>query len=445
MISGILELASRTTYGITSKNVPLYLFRPLNTKLSACIVGCSNTTYKTNVLALVEVPEWSNRHITRGLLNRILGPCGDFEAEQEALVYQYSNTTWKKNLKFNIPSMEDRELIQGVSFNIDPNQCVDIDDVFTIGDDGYYYITIADVSEWMKMNPTMYGLAHENGQTLYNNGKVVRPMIPFQTECSLNLQTYRLGVSMRFQIVDDEISGISFKKTLIVNTKSYTYNSIQTSTYASILQWITKILTKKDTVNSYDWVEALMIFYNTEAAKILQNAGQGILRIHEQHDVEKFEKYKRFGVSTEFLAMKSAKYVSASTLNTYHYGLQTDIYCHATSPIRRFADIVNQYVLKGEDAPDYDIETLNERSIEIKKYNRDSFFLNQLRYTVNRCVCGIVLNDHRVWIPDWKRIVTCRNDFPEGTKGTVYFSLDMTQSTWKKRMVFRFTDTTYLD
>jgi exoribonuclease R len=407
-------------------------------------VGCSYREVRTNVLALVEVPEWNQKSLTRGHLNRIIGPCGDFEAEQEALIHQYSTSTWKKDLKFVKPELN-RTLIQGISFNIDPFGCHDIDDVFTIGDDGYYYITIADVSEWMKLNPTIYGLAHQNAQTLYEDGKVVRPMIPFQDECSLTPRKYRLGVSLRFQVVDDEVAKISFEKMMIVNEESYTYNDILTSVYAPTLRRLTKILTKKDSLDSYDWVEALMVFYNTEAAKVLREKGKGILRSHESPDLEKLEKFRKLGVSAEVLAMKSAKYVPASTLTPNHYGLQTSLYCHATSPIRRFADIVNQFVLKGEDVPDYDVETLNERSREIKKYDRDSFFLNKLSDTKLRCVSGITLNDHRVWVPDWKRIVTCKNKFPEGTKGTLYFSLDMNQSTWKKRMVFRFEDKLFME
>jgi len=443
MIPGVLELASRTKYGMTSRHVPLYLFRPLNQTLGPCIVGCSKIS-TTNVLALVEVPAWNSKSLTRGLLNRIIGPCGDFDAEHEALVHQYSTTTWKKDLTFIRPSF-DRTRIHGVSFNIDPSGCEDIDDVFTIGDDGYYYITIADVAEWMKLNPNMYGLAHEKGQTLYDSGRVVRPMIPFQHECSLYPKEQRLGVSLQFQIIDDEVVGTTFLKTQIVNGESYTYNNIQTSEHATTLYKITQILSGKDSLDSYDWVAALMVFYNIEAAKVLREKGQGILRVHESPNLDKMERYRRLGVSADVLAMKSATYVPASHPNPKHWGLNTDLYTHATSPIRRFADIVNQYVLKGEDAPIYDLENLNERSREMKKYDRDSFFLAQLESSTVKCVSAITLNDHRVWVPRWKRILTCKNEFPEGTKGTLHYSLDMNQPTWKKRMVFRFENAGYMD
>jgi exoribonuclease R len=142
--------------------------------------------------------------------------------------------------------------------------------------------------------------------------------------------------------------------------------------------------------------------------------------------------------------MKSAKYVPASNTSSSHYGLKSDVYCHATSPIRRFADIINQFVLKGDLVPTHDIETLNERATELKKYERDMFFLQQLEKSTTRYVVGITLNDHRVWVPDWNRIVTCKNIFQEGATGKLYFSLDMNQPTWKKRMVCRFDNTGFI-
>jgi exoribonuclease II len=180
-----------------------------------------------------------------------------------------------------------------------------------------------------------------------------------------------------------------------------------------------------------------MIFYNIEAAKVLKQKGQGILRVHSAPDIEKLESYKSLGVDAHFLAFKSAKYVPTTT-DEKHWGLNTDVYCHATSPIRRFADVINQYVLKNEEPPAVDIEMLNERSKELKRFARDSFFLRQLLQNDVRSVEGTVLNDHRIWVPGWKRIVTCKNEYPIGTTGTLNYSLDMNKSTWKRRMVFRF-------
>jgi exoribonuclease II len=234
---------------------------------------------------------------------------------------------------------------------------------------------------------------------------------------------------------------IQFIKTRITNNISYTYDSVYKSEYSGTLEQIVKVLGCESS-DSHDWVAQLMIFYNTEAAKILKQMGQGILRVHSAPDVGKLETYKSLGVDGQFLAFKSAKYVSTSS-EEKHWGLNTDVYCHATSPIRRFADVINQYVLKGETPPDVDLDMLNERSRELKQYARDSFFIRQLR-SGKRQVNGVSLNDHRVWVPEWKRIVTCKNNSLPGTHGKLHFSLDMNQSTWKRRMVFKFEDTTNL-
>jgi len=442
MIPGILELTSRTKYGMTSRNVPLYLFRPLNQKLEKCIVGSTHIS-ATNVLALVDVAKWEVSKLSRGHLNRILGNCGDFDVEEEALSYQFRKQGWSAGITICIPNCDpERHQITGVSFNIDPAGCRDIDDVFTIGDDGYFYITIADVSEWMKENPESLRKAQVIGQTQYTiDGHIIQSMIPFEQDCSLFPGVERMGVSLRFKITDSQVEDIQFIKTRITNNISYTYDSVYESEHAGTLEQVVKILGCSSS-DSHDWVAQLMIFYNTEAAKVLKQKGQGILRVHSAPDVEKLEAYKSLGVDGQFLAFKSAKYVLTSS-DEKHWGLNTDLYCHATSPIRRFADVVNQYVLKGETPPDVDLDMLNERSQELKQYARDAFFIRQLR-SGKRQVTGVSLNDHRVWVPEWKRIVTCKNNSLPGTHGKLQFSLDMNQSTWKRRMVFKFGDTTNL-
>ena len=425
---------------MTSRNIPLYLFRPLNQKLSPCIVGCSKFS-TTNVLALVDIPAWETDKLTRGNLNRILGNCGDFKAEEEAVTYQYRKKGWPNGITICIPHIDQsRHRIEGVSFNIDPSGCRDIDDVFTIGNDGYFYITIADVSEYMKVNPESLQKASELGQTQYSiDGTIIQSMVPFERDCSLVPNELRMGVSLRLKVEDSKITNIQFLKTLIQNDISYTYESVYKSEHVDVLKQVVNAIGCSSS-DSHDWVAECMIFYNIEAAKVLKQKNLGVLRTHSSPDIEKLEKFKSLGVDGQFLAFKSAKYVDTSASET-HWGLNTNVYCHSTSPIRRFADVINQYVLKDEIPPKVDIHALNERSKELKQFARDSFFIRQIQSN-KRSVPAITLNDHRVWIPEWKRIVTCKNTLPDGTSGTLYFSLDMNQSSWKRRMVFRFADTT---
>jgi exoribonuclease R len=275
MIPGILELTSRTKYGMTSRNVPLYLFRPLNQKLGVCIVGCSKIS-TTNVLALVNVTKWEDTKLTRANLNRILGNCGDFKAEEDALKYQYQKEMWSPGITICIPNPQyERHKITGISFNIDPPGCRDIDDVFTIGSDGYFYITIADVSEWMKENPESLRKAQTIGQTQYSvDGHILQSMIPFEHYCSLFPGVERMGVSMRFRITDSQVTDVEFIKTRITNDVSYTYDSVYQSEHAGKLRYFVKAVGCNSS-DSHDWVAQLMIFYNTEAAKVLKKKRQG--------------------------------------------------------------------------------------------------------------------------------------------------------------------------
>jgi exoribonuclease R len=436
MIPGILQLNSKTIYGLTSRNVPIYRFKPLNTNLPDHLVGCSLKDRSKNMIALVQKSEEQRTNLIR-----LIGPCGDLKSEKEGLLIQHSSLNWKKFDDSNLVYPKDeRRIVNGFTFNIDPEGCVDIDDTITIGFDGYVYITIADVAIWMVSNPDLFSSASKIGQTLYENGKVVSPLLPIEKHCSLFPNQERLGVALKFKWKTNTISDIEFEKVKIINNQSFTYDSIYKSTYSNIIKRISSYLAGRELNDSHEWIEQLMIFYNCEAAKLLVNKKQGILRTQDPPEIEKINHYKNFVTDVSYLANKAAKYVHAHT-ESKHWGLSKDIYCHASSPIRRFSDIVNQMVICDYKIPQYDVDELNKLQKDGKKYERDLFFLEKLLETENRSVEGIVLNDHRVWVPEWKRIITCKNSFTSGTTGILKYSLDMNQPTWKRRMVFKFEDT----
>jgi exoribonuclease R len=439
MIPGILQLNSKTRYGMSSRKIPSYLFKPLNTTLPDCIVGSSAKDLSSNVLAIITVEHWETETLTRGNLIRIIGKCGDINAEEEAILYQYAQPRRKKD-KYDIiqPLFDYHKLVIGRTFNVDPQGCVDIDDVITVGEDGFIYIVIADVGCWMKENPELFKDAANIGQTLYNNGKIILPLLPIQEECSMVVGKKRRGIALKFKWNGREILDTSFEKVIVINNQSFTYENIYLSKYSGLLKELSSHLANKDITDSHVWIAELMIFYNYQFAKELISRNQGILRSQNAPDIEKLNHYAALGVDLKILANKSAFYCHANE-NNIHWGLNKE-YCHASSPIRRFADIVNQMVLMY-DYEDIDINKLNTISVNAKKYERDIFFVNKLLGSSKRKVSGTVLNERRVWVPSWKRIITCENSVKPGTYGTLYYSVNMNQPTWKKRMVFRFEDT----
>jgi exoribonuclease R len=439
MIPGILQLNSKTKYGMSSRKIPSYLFKPLNTSLPDCIVGSSAKDVTSNVLAIITVEHWDTEKLTRGTLIRIIGKCGDIAAEEEAILYQYTQPRCKKDkVIINQPPFDSHKLVVGRTFNVDPEGCIDIDDVITVGEDGFIYIVIADVGCWMKENSKLFEHAANIGQTFYNNGRVIVPLLPIQEECSMIVGKKRRGIALKFKWNGREITDTSFEQVIVINNQSFTYENIYVSKYSGLLKELSSHLANKDITDSHEWIEQLMIFYNCQVAKELISRNKGILRSQHAPDIEKLNEYLALGVDLKILANKSAFYCHTNE-HSMHWGLNKE-YCHASSPIRRFADIVNQMVLMY-DTVDIDIDKLNTISSNAKKYERDIFFVNKVLGSSRRKICGTVLNERRVWVPAWKRIITCENSIKPGTYGTLYYSVNMNQPTWKKRMVFRFEDT----
>ena len=53
-IAGVLQLTNKTRYGLTSRNVPMYLFSPLNNEFPQMIVASTHRDLKRNILVIAE-------------------------------------------------------------------------------------------------------------------------------------------------------------------------------------------------------------------------------------------------------------------------------------------------------------------------------------------------------------------------------------------------------
>ena len=397
MYSGILELTSKVKYGFTSRNVPIYLFRPLNPDFPPCIAGSSHRDISTNVLAIAKIDDWNLTGLTRANIVQILGKCGDYDAERKALLAAYCSVKPALSpFMLKTPTPTGRILIEGRTFNIDPAGCTDIDDVITINGEEVS-ITIADVAEWFKLNPN---LTVHQGQTFYMDGKVVRPMLAFENACSLLPGVERPGLSLTFTWRNNQIYNLRFEKSWIKNGTSYSYQNVP---YIPIIQEIASHLAGRPVNDSHEWVEQLMLFYNMEVAKRIEG---GVYRAHDEPDLEKLKKYEAMGLDVRTLAFKSAHYCGEKTP---HYGLKLDVYCHASSPIRRYADIVNQAILKGDKPPDFNIEQLNTWERQSKRYERDMFFLEALLHGNTRQVEGVAVSSTRVWAVSYTHLTLPTN------------------------------------
>ena len=473
---GTLELNSKYKYGHTAKGYPLYLFTPHNRSYPQLRVGSSEKDTSKNSICLVEFLDWNAAdHLPRGNLVKVLGHTGVFHVEAEALKWLYGSPSFKKEkeLTLGISNFLNRPLLEGVTINIDPLGCKDIDDVITMKHIKHgvwtFAITIADVAEWVSINSDLDVEARKKGQTIYQNGTAVLPMFPpalSEDEASLLPSKTRLGVSLLFQwnAEQETVSNVEWRETQVKNHMSHTYESIlQTRPFGFSVEGLKTLcshLKGSQTSDPHEWVEELMLFYNKQAARLLLPYREGLLRTHSGADKEVLETWIHIHPELEFLAYQAATYEligpsSPLTTSQVHVGLGSVPYCHASSPLRRYADLVNQRCIKAilrKEIPPYTeldlAQHLNQRQAYAKKHDRDYLFLRQLmlyKYDTHEEL-GIVLSiledkmKVKVYVVAWKRVVSVKyteSIYKPGDQVILEYYSDMKRVGWKERMVFR--------
>jgi exoribonuclease R len=427
LLVGTIELTNKSTYGLTKRGIPMYLFTPYDKSYPPFIVGCSEKDKRFNKIGLIQLEDWSAT-FPRGSLQKTLGISGDNEAEKEALICQAC--PWKYPKYEYEPNMNDtsRTELSGFTFHIDPEGCKDVDDVLTfekINDVWKVSISISDVAAFVEDGDAIDIMASLISQTLYSkDGTVLRPMLPSaysEKACSLLPGKKSYGISLQFIWDGLSIKDIIWLETSFHVNESYSYEEFQESSspYKEQLAAIASYLAKKPVHDSHEWIEQMMIFYNTEAGKKLKAAGMGILRRHSAPDRARLEEYDRYLPELRFLAFSAAEYVLAEEEDTIHYGLLSDTYAHTTSPIRRYADLVNQRIIKRliRGIADYYIVPLtmydmNRREKAIKRFARDMDFLDA--FQTNPLLTGIIMNKEiednmtkiTMYVPQWKRMVS---------------------------------------
>jgi exoribonuclease R len=450
-IIGTLEFTNKSRYGLTSKGIPIYLFTPYNKSYPHFIVGSSEKDVSKNKIGLIKFDDWTTAStFPRGQLQQILGTSGDFEAEKQALIWQASpwrhpKGTHKPQSKENILRRE----LKGFTFNIDPEGCKDVDDVLTFEqiDENKWRIaiTISDVATYVEEGGVVDIYASLISQTLYdNNGTVLRPMLPKEYSeevCSLTPGKKSFGISLQFQWDGQEITDIEWFESILETNRSYSYEEFMVvdSPYKSLLKDVASYLAKERLddspdlesqskgqsfrlADSHKWIEHCMLFYNMEAGKMLKGAKMGILRRHSMPNLERLGKYNQYPI-LEKLAYSSAEYCLAEEKETTHFGLSSNAYAHASSPIRRYADLVNQRALKlliRESSERYIVPQtmydMNYKSKLNRGFSRDLNFLNAICNNEGPFK-GVIIdkqtldNDFvkiKMYVPEWSKTISTK-------------------------------------
>jgi len=433
LIIGIIHFASKIKYGMTSKGAPVYLFEPIDKSYPIMIAGSTHKGATTNMIGIARFESWEkDAKYARVSLIRIIGPCGQEKYEKEALIHRYS--PWSYPKQFNLSpnyskELLSRELLEGFTFNIDPPGCEDVDDVVTLkklaDNEWLLSISITDVASGIDEGSPLDLYSQITGQSLYPDGQTPKHMLPPSIgikELSLlpGLERNCITLSIHWSqgIIDSKWSLTKLKV-----DKAYTYKEAKDDTgeYMAALSMIVNSIAGGARNTSEEWIETLMIHYNKEAGKLLKKYNTGILRQHSAPNKERLEKWTSINPELSKLAYSSAEYVPGN-MDGRHWGLDLDDYAHASSPLRRYADLHNQRcilaILRNEIIPGVNenlCRELNALQKNAKAFDRDMFFLKILMNSEAKAVRGTLLEIDmkkqamQFWVPIWNRIIRVKS------------------------------------
>ena len=453
-VVGVLELSSKYRYGLTSRGAPLYLFRPYDESLPEFVVGSSERKTSVNRIAIVDVPVGSaaTGPKPRGNLIRLIGPVGDYDAEFKGLLEHYCPAKQHRDVPISAPdTYHDAARIYldaangWITFHIDPAGCLDIDDAMAYNPETQEWaITIADAAAAVPAGSLVDEAAAAIGSTFYDlAGHAERPMLPravSEESASLRPGVPRRGVSLLTGPDGQHRWALSW----ITVTHSFTYENFTGSEVARDLGLAA--------VEPHQWIADQMIRYNSAAAARLKEAAAGLLRTQAPADASAAANWVAIDPALVRLAHEAARYEPAAGEgagtgeNQGHAGLGLTAYTHASSPLRRYADLVNQRVLKaliqGEPLSPTDSQLaidLTERQRMNRRWTRDITFLEYVTPGKVHTIDVIWVDQERVWVPTWQRLLRIRHTpsivMVPGTRGHIDIFCDPSQRNWKRRVM----------
>jgi exoribonuclease R len=475
---GVVDFRNRTSMGRSKAGVPLYLFHPINPGYPPFIVGSKDKPAE-NTFCTVEFVSWTDEW-PRGAIQERLGPVGDAAVEKAALIASASShlAESKKDAAAAAASLSPLPVVDLSSYkdepwtsviHIDPAGCEDVDDILAWRDEAdgstTWLIGIADVAAWIPEGSPLDRQAFLRAQTLYDDGVPVSPMLPHILSTGLaslrsdGVKRPVLGLPV---VVSSEgaatIGSLGFYQVAVKET--YTYESVEGTDVGKRVRGLSLSLALgKDTADSHEWIETVMVTYNVHVARILRSASAGgLLRRLPASEAP----YAMLAASTgcaelEHLGRQAGEYCdavdAASAVDVAHAALGLSEYCHASSPLRRYADLVNQrvlhHLLRGALKPAaVSAAYLNYRASVLRRTERELWFLACIRNDAVRIpeTEGILLSDSSAYCPKWKRVLkvvvepsaTTAPDSLKGVRGLVRVFVDQARPRLHQRTVCSF-------
>lgn len=467
-LAGVLNLESNLTYGRTPNLKRLYYScTPYKKELPIFLVpydiALSFQKTPRNKFVLFRFDHWTDqdKH-PYGSLVETVGDVDNLAAYYEYQLFAkyirrkvvklkmdftannsldpYIQTILNNSERFGV--FEDRRHSLFPIFSIDPQGCKDRDDALSIvktEDPNIFQVSvyIANVWVWLEFFQLWHLWREMVASTVYLPDKNRHMLPPALTEtiCSLDKDKSCLAIVMDFEVNTKDKTILPIKTTqTCIYVNNYDYESkllLWKNPHYQLLLNITRELDPKIT-DSHDVVAYWMMQMNIHMAKDLYQKKMGIFRtaISSNPDSEQeinpdipFLRIWEQRISGEYVGYDPSKPVDQYE----HCILDTPLYTHFTSPIRRMVDLVNQIVWVGK----YDlevnteiIEKINRESKAIRKIQNECELLHSLQHMVTtETIEGIVLQvdqesrKYILYLPKYKGIVSTKNKEKEYKKG----------------------------
>lgn len=416
---GIVDCTvSSVKQGFTSRGVPLYMCYPLRKDYPPFVVAVKEK-HTAFPIVRFNYEHWDSKW-PRGSITAILGYVGDKSVERAAIYESVRIPHPECNLM--TPNREDYDASSWDRvIHIDPSGCMDVDDICcwrTTNGSFEFMVGIADVAAYVEIDSLLDRCALAKASTLYEEGAVVDPMLPTELSSGVaslradGFEKYVLGLIYRFKSGSVETE---WKRCVLRVDAGYSYESVVgTQDSVIVRDAVSKIAGYDIGEDTHRWIEVLMIDYNRRAAEVLAAHSVGLLRAHTGVTNDTYTQLaKTTGIAElAFLGSEAGRYVD-STEGLAHAGLGLSCYTHASSPLRRYADLANQrwlhHLLFRGKTPVNDsrlAQMLNIRCSNLKWTERFVMYLSMLDEGITE-VKGIVVrvDDRkcRVYCPTLRR------------------------------------------
>lgn len=381
---GTILFSSKIRYGQNKRNIPYYLFVPDDNHNKYIVASKKGKTTKVDHYAKIEILD-DTCNPPKGGIQILFGEVNDPKTCIEYSLHKYNILPKKQINVLNCSNNNHRiDLRHENVFSIDPDETIDVDDAFHfkfIDNILELGIHITDLSD-LELESDLIGLSNKFSTCYLNNYKEIKNITLFdESICnesnSLIQGQDRNCISLIVRFCDKSIS-YEFSKTIINNknkisydeadiliTKDHDFNRFK---YVLESHW-GKIL------DSHELIEKMMIFYNNKMAEHLRDLKLDFpIRVHQGINFDLHQRYSKSSYSLDESLFKKICFYSAEYVNSMnckdpkHFGLDIDLYCHSTSPLRRVPDIIIQKIFSKKFISDIDYlcNIFNERSSEFK-------------------------------------------------------------------------------